>query len=161
MPSTELANDLPKIVPSRSTFRKILVATDGSEAAKKATVTAIDLAKNCQAKLILLVVIPTSSELAASNPMTPGASKNSWRRQVKKILGDAALRAREEDVKVETKTIENMSSTVHAIITYALDERVDLVVVGTRGIGGFEKLLLGSVSSGVVKRAPCSVLVVR
>jgi nucleotide-binding universal stress UspA family protein len=110
--------------------------------------TAIGLAKNCQARLILVTVIPTSNDLSASNPMTPGASEDAWRKQAKKILGNAASLAREEDVKVETKTIENFSSPVHAIISYALDEKVDLVVVGTRGVG-------------VVKRAPCSVLVVR
>ena len=47
------------------------------------------------------------------------------------------------------------------ILNYAKEKGVDLIVMGTRGLGGFKKLLLGSVSNGVVSHAPCSVLIVR
>ena len=47
------------------------------------------------------------------------------------------------------------------ITEFAKKERADLIVVGTRGLSGFKKLLPGSVSSGIATHAPCSVLVVR
>ncbi|HKM76807.1 MAG TPA: universal stress protein [Candidatus Bathyarchaeia archaeon] len=44
---------------------------------------------------------------------------------------------------------------------YAAGAGVDLIVVGTRGLGGFKKLVMGSVSTAIVNHASCSVLVVR
>ena len=57
--------------------------------------------------------------------------------------------------------IENVPSVVQAITDYASEWKVDLIVLGTRGLSGFRKLLLGSVSNGVLSHASCSVLVVR
>jgi len=54
-----------------------------------------------------------------------------------------------------------VSSVVDAIVQFAEKEKVELIVVGTRGLSGLKKLILGSVSSGVVSQAPCSVLVVK
>jgi nucleotide-binding universal stress UspA family protein len=50
---------------------------------------------------------------------------------------------------------------VYAITNYADEKHVDLIVVGSRGMGGFKRMLLGSVSSGILNHAHCSVLVVR
>jgi nucleotide-binding universal stress UspA family protein len=52
-------------------------------------------------------------------------------------------------------------SVVEAIVEYATEEKAQLIVMGTRGMTGFKKMLLGSVSNGVVNHAPCAVLVVR
>jgi nucleotide-binding universal stress UspA family protein len=48
-----------------------------------------------------------------------------------------------------------------AIVEYAERENIDLIVIGSRGLTGFRKLLLGSVASGVVTYAHCPVLVVK
>ena len=50
---------------------------------------------------------------------------------------------------------------VEEILGVAEKEKIDLIVIGTRGLGGFRKLLQGSVSSGVMTHAKCNVLVVR
>jgi nucleotide-binding universal stress UspA family protein len=57
--------------------------------------------------------------------------------------------------------IEESISVEGAIVNYAEQENIDLIVIGTRGRSGFTKLLLGSVASRVVTYAPCPVLVVR
>jgi nucleotide-binding universal stress UspA family protein len=57
--------------------------------------------------------------------------------------------------------IEESISVEGAIVNYAEQENIDLIVIGTRGRSGFTKLLLGSVASRVVTYAPCHVLVVR
>ena len=52
-------------------------------------------------------------------------------------------------------------SIVGEIVNYAERENVDIIVIGTRGQSEFEKLLLGSVTSGVTIYAPCTVMVVK
>ena len=64
-------------------------------------------------------------------------------------------------VKFKTEVVERPTSTVPAIVDYAERNKVDLIVVGTRGRSGFTKLLLGSVASGVVTYASCPVMVVK
>jgi len=69
--------------------------------------------------------------------------------------------AEKKGVKSKPQTSETVGSVVQAITDYAANEKIDLIVMGTRGMGGFKKMLLGSVSSGVVTHANCAVLVVR
>jgi nucleotide-binding universal stress UspA family protein len=64
-------------------------------------------------------------------------------------------------VNVKTELPEGVSSVVETIINNADKEGADLIVVGTRGLDGFKKLLIGSVSSGVISHASCPVLIVR
>ncbi len=53
------------------------------------------------------------------------------------------------------------TSIVGAIVEYAEHENIDLLVIGSRGLTGFKKLLVGSVASGVVTYAHCPVMVVK
>ena len=62
---------------------------------------------------------------------------------------------------VKGETIRGSESVVQAIVEFAEQENVDLIVIGTRGLGGFKKMLVGSVSSGVITHAHCNVVVVR
>ena len=57
--------------------------------------------------------------------------------------------------------VEGHFNAESAEIYAEVAEKIDLIVMGTRGMGGFKKMLLGSVSSGVVTHAQCTVLVVR
>jgi len=69
--------------------------------------------------------------------------------------------AQNKSVKISELIIENTHSVIEAIVDLAETRNVDLIVIGTRGQTGFKKLLTGSVSSGVLGLAHCSVLVVR
>ncbi|MEM0075784.1 MAG: universal stress protein, partial [Conexivisphaerales archaeon] len=83
------------------------------------------------------------------------------RRNAERYVGSALSIAEKFRVKAVTEIIEHMDSVVMGIVEYSEREHVDLIVVGTRGLGGFKRLILGSVASGVVHYAHCSVLVVR
>ncbi|MDG6939198.1 MAG: universal stress protein [Nitrososphaerota archaeon] len=149
-------------------FRKVLVATDGSENAERATDTAIEIAKRYQAKLVVVNIVPPPGGLMlASESATPQSAvvteqyyKNS-RTRAKKLVDRVASKAKAEGVDVVGRFADGSVSVVEMITRLAEEEKADLVVVGTRGLAGFKKLLLGSVSGGVVTHAHCSVLVVR
>ena len=70
-------------------------------------------------------------------------------------------KADENSVKLKTEFIVDPTSIVGAIVDYAERENIDLIVVGSRGLSGFKKLLLGSIASGVVTYAHCPVMVVK
>jgi nucleotide-binding universal stress UspA family protein len=82
-------------------------------------------------------------------------------KEAEKVVEEVVRLAEIDNVKATSLILQNVFSTVEAIVTQAANKDVDLIVVGTRGLSGFRKLLLGSVSSGVVTHAHCSVLVVR
>ena len=73
-----------------------------------------------------------------------------------KLVNEVVQKAKGEGINARGEVLRTISSTVESIVEVADKEHVDLIVVGTRGFGGFKKLLLGSVSSGVVSHASCS-----
>jgi len=77
------------------------------------------------------------------------------------IIGETVSEAKKLGINIKTELPEGASSVVETIINHAAKEEVDLIIVGTRGLGGFKKMLIGSVSSGVISHANCPVLVVR
>lgn len=145
-------------------YKKILVAVDGSEASLRAARAAINLASLMGAKLVVLSVV----ELPLLVDQTPAGSQlgvgyylEEARRQLERVVAGVAEEAARQGVEAERVVVEGATSVVQAITEKASERGVDLIVVGTRGLGGFKRLLLGSVSSGVVSHAHCSVLVVR
>jgi nucleotide-binding universal stress UspA family protein len=140
-------------------FSKILVAIDGSEQSAIASDCAILMAKKYGSELIVLHVMLSGTMLVDIHP-PPHLNK------VKKA-------AQEYFNKIERKVIENnmdirlkteiiaSPSIVDGIVSFAEKENVDLIIIGTKGESAIKKFLLGSVSSGVVTYAHCTVMVVR
>jgi nucleotide-binding universal stress UspA family protein len=64
-------------------------------------------------------------------------------------------------VELKTETFPYVTSVIGAIIDYAANKDIDLIVIGTRGRTGLKRLLMGSVANAVVQHAHCSVLLVR
>jgi len=164
----------PSHVASKPLFKKILVAQDGSESSQRAGQAALELAEKLKAELIVLHAItpPTSyyhSTIASPTGMSlPAPSQHEidayyayTRKAALSVVGETESKAKRLGIHVKTEIPEAASSIVETIINHAVKENVDLITVGTRGLGGFKKMLLGSVSSGVVSHAHCPVLVVR
>jgi nucleotide-binding universal stress UspA family protein len=159
---------------SKPLFKKILVALDGSESSERAAQASLELAEKLKADLVVLHAIspPTSyyhSTIASPTGMSlPAPSQHeidayyAYARKVAMgIVGETESKAKKQGVHVKTEIPEAVSSVIETIINHAVKENADLIVVGTRGLGGFKKMLLGSVSSGIVSHAHCPVLVVR
>lgn len=137
----------------------VLHATDFSEGADAARAEAARLARLFGAPLILVHVV----EDIIVGPELPVAELDKiYEAQVAWAERELAARAAEAaalGVPVRTRVLRG--SAAAAIVRSAEDERASLVVLGTRGLGGVRRLLLGSVAEQVVRTAPCPVLTVR
>ena len=141
---------------------------DGSESSMMAADYAVMLAKQNGAQLIALNVIVSQLgyeySAGAFGLVTPNAIKNvldKSKQEAQKWFDDIGKNAVANGVKLSTEVVASPTSVVPAIVDYAEKNKVDLIVVGTRGRSGFTKLLLGSVASGVVTYASCPVMVVK
>lgn len=145
-----------------SGFRRILVAIDGSECAERALSRAVQLAKSETAELTILHVMVVSLALYSGDIREPfEAVEEAVGKRGERIILSATTEAEKQGIVPKTALLEHIDSPVKAITDYAEKNSADLIVIGTRGLGGFKRLLLGSVASDVVRYAPCPVLVVR
>jgi nucleotide-binding universal stress UspA family protein len=150
-------------------FGRILVAVDGSENSKRAARIALELAVKFGAKLDVLHVVPKltyeftplSLTRAAVPPTGYGQLYAEARKEAEKYVGDIVAEAHARGLVARGEVLEDKPSIVETIVDYSKSEEADLIVTGTRGRGGFKKLVIGSVSSGVVAHADCPVLVVK
>lgn len=146
---------------------KILVAVDGSEASIRAATHAFDIAtrSNTRCTLYLIHIVPPQVVLAHSSGYF-GAVSPSYQKEIKgeaegwfkRILAGVVMSDR---VHISKKVISTGASIVAEIASYADKKKVQLIVIGATGKSGLRRLLLGSVSAGVVAHSSCSVLVVR
>lgn len=140
-------------------YDRILVPTDGSDETERAVRHAAELAAAHDAEIHCVYVVNTAS--FASLPM-----ETSWEgiSDVLEEEGDAALQRAQEiagEYGVACRTLLIEGSPGKEIARYAEDEDCDLVVMGTHGRGGIDRLLLGSVAERVVRSSAVPVLTVR
>ncbi len=139
-------------------MERILCGVDGSEGAQRALRWAVAEAARRDATLVLVhawELPPVVAYPFAAGPMFETAALED---AAHKVMRDAVSQARaiDADVALESAVVHGPPATV--LLQAA--EKADLVVVGSRGRGGFAGLLLGSVSQQVVHHSPCPVVVV-
>ncbi|MBX6320957.1 MAG: universal stress protein [Rhodospirillaceae bacterium] len=149
-------------------FERVLVAVDGSAHARKACTVAVDLAKRYGAKLFILSVAHEPSDR-----MREQLERFMETERVQRSLDDLVIEESVQDVLAEAETaartagvqdVETVGRVGHPakrILEFAEMARIDLIVMGTRGLGEVEGLILGSVSHRVGASAKCSCLMVR
>jgi nucleotide-binding universal stress UspA family protein len=137
--------------------RHIVVGFDGSEHARRALERAVQLA----GPATTVAVVAAVDVLPPMGGRGPGASPIDPREAAERsdALAEACSYLGEHGV--EAQPVEGFGEPAKVIAEAAADLGADLVVVGTRGHNVVGRVLLGSVSTGVVHRAPCDVLVVR
>jgi nucleotide-binding universal stress UspA family protein len=148
--------------------KKILVGVDGSEYSMNATHLGILFAKKYGARLYLVHVIDFPGYLALSDPSmskTIESTMNSLRaksmKRAEELLSSVSSLASRENVEFEVRVIDGGSSIAGSITEFAMQNKVDLIIVGSRGLGGFKRMLVGSVSKEIVDHANCSVIILR
>lgn len=138
-------------------YDDILLPTDGSEAMTDVIDHAVSLAEIHDATLHTLYVVNTAS--LSDLPM-----ESSWEGVSSALQkeGEHALSQVEEragDVELESQMIDG--SPAKEIVRYASEQPCDVIVMGTHGRSGFDRLLLGSVAERVVRSAEVPVLTIR
>jgi nucleotide-binding universal stress UspA family protein len=83
------------------------------------------------------------------------------KKDVQKWFDEIRSKLANTKIPITDKIIVSVSSVVGEIVGFADKEKMDLIILGTRGRTGFKKLLLGSVAEGVVNHSSCPVMVVR
>lgn len=148
-------------------FKNILVPIDGSTHAKRAAVIATDLAQRYKSRLQFITVTKKppprlTDELRHYMEIENlrGTPDDLVSDAVAKIQADAEHHARKKGVK-QVKSIAQSGPVARTIAGYAKRDKVDLIVMGSRGLGQAEGMLLGSVSHKVVSLADCAVMTVR
>lgn len=139
---------------------RILLATDGSKEAELAASTAAGLAKGTGSELHVVTVAPEYPYVYAYYDLRHPVEVERHRQEAQKVLDQQVDRIAEAGGSV-AKAHVSMGAPDEEIVVLAEELGVDLVVVGSRGLGGMRRTLMGSVSDSVVRHAHCPVLVVR
>ena len=146
-------------------IRKILVAVDGSNHSFNASAYAIDWAKRNDAELIAIhVIYPTYSPFQTALSPRPERIREITKKEKEKgqrCVDKVEEQATDKKVNVKTDVIVGVASVVKEIVKYAENNKVDIIVIGSRGMTGIKKMLLGSIATGVVTYSHCPVLVVK
>jgi nucleotide-binding universal stress UspA family protein len=142
-------------------YDRILVAIDGSEASTRALDEAVRLAENQNARLRLVHVVDTSCLYRGEEVERSVELEEAWRKTGQEVLDRGRALTRGSSITVETALHCTGSARVcETIVEDALKWAADLIVMGTHGRRGLNRLLLGSVAEGVTRMSSISVLLV-
>jgi nucleotide-binding universal stress UspA family protein len=140
-------------------MKPVMLATDGSPTAERATETAIELARQLDSELVIVSVwdVPYTTVGLAPMPVT-GEFAMVREEEAQKIAAEAAARA--EEAGIETRTVVLRGFPVDEICVAAEKFDARFLVLGSHGWGALKRAIFGSVSTGVLHHAKCPVLVV-
>ena len=141
---------------------KILVPVDGSQNSMEAVKVALNYAKTAKADVYLMTVTPFISGLDLEISAHAMDSLNaSMKSRGEEVLSKAQGILTAEGISAKT-ILSSSISAADDIVGFAEKEKIDLIVIGSRGLGGkATRFIMGSVASRVVSHAPCNVYVVK
>ena len=142
-------------------FKNILVPYDGSKCSLHAYKVALEIGKKFHSK----VTVVTCLERDFRTPLYPDSrvSNEILKKQkeaVDKNMDRLNQIAKRSKMSIKSKTLV-VQSIVKSLLAHAKSNRIDLIVMGSHGRTGFDKLLLGSVANGVSQKATCPVIIVK
>ncbi len=146
---------------------KILLATDGSEDAQLALSTAVDLANSTDSELHVVTAVPGSPDPvyqtheAGLRYETYEEAAAAVREAAQRTLDEQVKKVEEAGGRVAEAHLRMGERRDQAIVRLADEIGAGLIVMGSRGLGGLRRALMGSVSDSVVRHAHCPVMVVR
>ena len=136
-------------------LEKLLLSTDGSEFSEGAIREAINLAKRCSSKLLVVSIIEMDPELEALAPDLV----EKFERETRRHLESVKERVAKEGVDCEIIVHEG-EEPYQYIVDEADKQQVEMIVMGRRGRTGLKRLMMGSVTARVIGHATRNILVV-
>ncbi len=149
----------------KNTYQKILIATDGSKCSQKAVLQGMELAKLMGAKVYVLYVLDKNAYIppALETPIHLGSNWDIMEETLRQEGDNAIQYANDiaEDKGIGFEGVVMEGNPADAILEFAEQKEVNMIIMGTLGKGRIERFLLGSVTDKVVRHSKISVLVVK
>lgn len=143
-------------------IKNILVPYDGSNCSKHAFKLALDVAEKYDAKLILITCIEKLNGSWFGHEHLPFYQKEvtKYKEKIKKEITKLEFESKNRKIPLTTKFFVT-DSIVKQILSFSKSRRIHLIVMGSHGKTGLDKLILGSVANGIVQKSKIPVLIVR
>jgi nucleotide-binding universal stress UspA family protein len=142
-------------IMKRKPYRKILLAIDGSENAKSAACSGLEIARSTGAEVYAVYV----AGISCCSPIMPESYDWEIGKEGSEAVAEIEKMGREAEVPVNPVLLQGYPA--QEILNFAEKNDIDMIVMGTQGKAGVDRFLLGGVTEKVVRHAKAEVLVVR
>lgn len=141
-------------------MKTVLAPLDFSEVTSRVIESTLDLAKELQARVCLLHVIPPPILMSGYGVSTDHLPEHLIREEKKARQRLSVHRKRMEAAGLEVKALTVQGPPIESILLVAREQGADLVVIGSHGHGAFYEFIVGSTTRGVLREFPGLVLIV-
>jgi len=140
-------------------FTNILVPTDGSDNSYRALDAALLLSEKLGSNITVIHVMEEVPITHIGSEKMLNELLKAYKKENQDILLKCTEIANQKGLTIKTLLLQGNPAS--AILDYNKKEKFDLVIMGSRGLGKFKELILGSVSSKIMHHSPCAVLLIR
>jgi nucleotide-binding universal stress UspA family protein len=142
-------------------FKNILVAYDSSSFSNRAFKRALDIAESNKSKITIVTVITGVYQPSIGFGMKYSEKMlEKYTKTLKKTFSNLESAAKEKNIKISLKILQD-PSVAKAITNYVNSHKFDLVVIGSHGRTGLNKMILGSVANSITQKVKCPIMVVK
>jgi len=140
-------------------FTKILVPVDGSDNSYRALEAALVLSEKLGSNISVVNVMEQVPITHIESEKLLSELLEAYKKENQEILSKCSDIASQKGIAIKTVLLQGNPAPV--ILDYSKKENFDLVIMGSRGMGKFKELILGSVSSKIVHHSPCAIMIIR
>lgn len=140
-------------------FSKILVPVDGSDNSYRALDAALFLSEKLGSNITVIHVMEDVPVLYIESQKLLSELLENYKKEKQDILSKCSEIATKKGVTIKTVLLQGNPSSI--ILDFSKKEKYDIVIMGSRGMGKFKEIILGSVSSKIVHHSSCPVMLIR
>ena len=142
-------------------FKNILVAYDSSSFSNRAFKSTLDVAESNKSKITIATVITGVYQPSIGFTMKYSEKMlEKYTKTLQKTFSNLESAAKEKNIKISLKILQD-PSVAKAITNYVNSRKFDLVVIGSHGRTGLNKMILGSVANSITQKVKCPIMVVK